>query len=425
MFRSQWPGMGIVLLVGSLTLGGCGSADPKPQGTMAPPSVQVKAVERRDVSLSSEWIASMDGYVNAQIQPHVSGYLIRQNYREGSVVRRGDVLFEIDPRPFQAALDQGRAQLQQAQAQLAQAKAQVSQTQAQVVQAQAQLEKAGQDVTRDTPLAEAKAIAQSQMDDDIQAKAGATAAVSAAQATASAAQAAVGAAQAAVSAAQAAVEQSELNLSFTKITSLVDGVAGIAQAQIGDLVSTTTVLTSVSQVDPIKVYFPISEQDYLRAQTIDSRARAASGTPLAGISLSLLLADGRLYPHPGKVLWTDRQIDTSTGTMRVAAAFPNPGNILRPGEYGKIRAVTEERHNALLVPQAGVTELQGNFQVAVVNGDNKVEIRPVKVGAQVDGNWVVTEGVSFGERVVVGGMQYALPGATVNPVAASAAAKER
>ena len=294
-----------------------------------------------------------------------------------------------------------------------------------MVQAQAQL-KSRPRPTRDTPLAEAKAIAQSRMDDDIQAKAGAAAAVSGPGHGIGLARRAVGAAQAAVSAAQAAVEQSELNLSFTKITSLVDGIAGIARAQIGDLVSTTTVLlTSVSQVDPIKVYFPISEQDYLRAQTIDSGARAASGTPLAGIALSLLLADGRLYPHPGKVLWTDRQIDTSTGTMRVAAAFPNPGNILRPGEYGKIRAVTEERHNALLVPQAGVTELQGNFQVAVVNGDNKVEVRPVKVGAQADGNWVVTEGVSFGERVVVGGMQYALPGATVNPVAASAAAKER
>jgi membrane fusion protein (multidrug efflux system) len=205
----------------------------------------------------------------------------------------------------------------------------------------------------------------------------------------------------------------------------VDGVAGIARAQIGDLVSTTTVLTSVSQVDPIKVYFPMSEQDYLRSQKIESGATAASGTPLAGISLTLLLSDGRTYPHPGKVLWTDRQIDTGTGTIRVAAAFPNPGNILRPGEYGKIRAVTEQRHDALLVPQAGVTELQGSFQVAVVNGDNKVEVRPVKVGAQVDGKWIVTEGVASGDRVVVGGLQYAVPGATVNPVASGATAKER
>ncbi len=394
-----------------LGLGGCQEAGTKTQAAAPPPpEVQVATVAQRDVSLTSEWIASMDGYVNAKIQPHVSGYLIRQNYREGAAVHQGDVLFEIDPRPFQAALNQS-------QAQLAQAKAQLAQSQAQVLQAQAQHANAGQDVVRDTPLAEAKAIAQSRLDDDLQAKAGAAAAVTAAQAT-------TAASQSAIAAAQAAVEEAELNLSFTRITSLVDGVAGIAQAQIGDLVATTTVLTSVSQVDPIKVYFPISEQDYLKAQKIGSSATASSDTPLAGVALTLLLSDGSTYPHPGKVLWTDRQIDTSTGTIRVAAAFPNPGNVLRPGQYGRVRAVTDVQHDALLVPQAGVTELQGSFQVAVVNGDNKVEIRPVKIGAQVDGNWIVTQGVALGERVVVGGMQYAQPGATVHPVAATPAAKE-
>jgi membrane fusion protein (multidrug efflux system) len=437
----KWFGSGIAVsltLAGSLAFGlsGCQSAETKSPTVSQAPAVQVATVERRDVSLTSEWIASMDGYVNAQIQPHVSGYLIRQNYREGSFVHQGDVLFEIDPRPFQVALDQSRAQLKQAQAQvtqtqaqMAQAQAQVMQTQAQVLQAQALLAKALQDVTRDTPLAEARAIAQSRLDDDLQAKAGATAAVAAAQAQAAASQSAVAAAQATVSAtqaavgaAQSAVEQAELNLSYTKISSLVDGISGIARAQIGDLVATTTVLTSVSQLDPIKAYFSISEQDYLRARKAGPGTKLAPGTPLAGAALTLLLSDGSTYPHPGQVLWTDRQIDTSTGTIRVAAAFANPGNVLRPGEYGKIRAVTEDRHDALLVPQAGVTELQGSFHVAVVSKDNKVEIRPVKIGAPFEGNWIVTEGVAFGDRVVVGGLQYALPGATVNPVAAPIAA---
>jgi membrane fusion protein (multidrug efflux system) len=403
-----------ILFMGFLLcgMGGCRSAaDTIPQGSATPPpTVEVTAVEQRDVTLTSEWIASMDGYVNARIQPHVSGYLIRQNYREGSFVRKGDVLFEIDPRPFQAALDQSRAQAGQAKSQLAQARAQV-------VQAQAQLGKTEQDVGRDTPLAQARAIAQSRLDDDIQAKAGASAAVAAALAT-------VTACQSAVAAAEAAGEQAELNVSFTKITSLVDGVAGLAQAQIGDLVETTTVLTSVSQVDPIKVYFSISEQDYLHGQKPGIPKGVDTSTPLAGVPLTLVLSDGSTYPRSGKVLWTDRQIDTSTGTIRVAAAFPNPGNVLRPGEYGKVHAITESRRNALLVPQAGVTELQGNYQVAVVNQANKVEIHQVKVGAQVESKWVVTQGVAAGDRVVVGGLQRANPGITVNPVPASTAPKE-
>jgi membrane fusion protein, multidrug efflux system len=389
MARSIWLRSCIVPLTLQLFIGlsGCRSDAQNPQAAGTPPTVQVAKVGQRDVSLTSEWIATMDGYVNAQIQSHVSGYLIRQDYREGSVVRKGELLFEIDPRPFQATLDQSQAQLAQAEAQ--------------VNQSQAQLAKATQDVARDTPLAEAKAIAQSQLDDDLQAKAGAAAAVAAAQS--------------AVAAAKAAVEQAKLNLSFTRITSMVDGVAGIAQAQIGDLVATTTVLTSVSQVDPIKVYFPISEQDYLRAQKLRPAGSDGQAPPLAGVPLTLVLADGSVYPHPGKVLWTDRQMDTSTGTIRVAAAFPNSSNILRPGEYGRVRAVTEMRHNALLVPQAGVTELQGTFQAAVVGSDNKVRIQNLQVGSQVGPNWIVTQGISPGERVVVGGIQYARQGATVNP----------
>ncbi len=393
MLRSGWLRSCILFPLMPLlaVVSGCRSDAQNAQAAANPPRVQVARVSRRDVSLSTEWVATMDGYVNAQIQSHVSGYLIRQDYREGSVVSKGQLLFEIDPRPFQATLDQSEAQL--------------AQVQAQVVQAQAQLAKAAQDVARDTPLAEAKAIAQSQLDDDLQAKAGAAAAVAAFQSG--------------VAAAKAAVEQAQLNLSFTKITSMVDGVAGIAQAQIGDLVATTTVLTSVSQVDPIKVYFPISEQDYLRAEKLRTGGSTGQAPPLAGIPLTLVLADASVYPHSGKVLWTDRQVDPSTGTIRVAAAFPNPGNVLRPGAYGRVRAVTEMHHDALLIPQAAVTELQGTFQVAVVGSDNRVKIQNVQMGSQVGSDWVVNQGISPSDRVVVGGMQYARQGAAVSPEAVS------
>jgi RND family efflux transporter MFP subunit len=397
MLRSRSVRANLLLLTffASLSFSGCGSDAQKNSqaGAPPPPTVQVATVQQRDVALTSEWIASMDGFVNSQIQPHVTGYLIHQNYREGSVVHKGELLFEIDPRPFQAALDQSKAQLVQAEAQ--------------VVQAQAQLAKTQQDVTRDTPLAEAKAIAQSQMDDDLQAKNGAAAAVASSQAN--------------VGAARAAVETNELNLSYTKIVSLVDGVAGIALAQVGDLVSPTTLLTSVSQVNPIKVYFPMGEQDYLKAQKIHISGKAGQVLPLEGVPLTLLLADGSTYPSSGKVLWTDRQVDTSTGTIRVAAAFPNPSGVLRPGEYGRVRAVTENRHNAILVPQAGVTELQGTFQAAVVGADNKVTIQNIQVGSEVGADWIVMQGLNVGDRVVVGGMQYARPGATVTPVPVPAA----
>jgi membrane fusion protein, multidrug efflux system len=393
--RSQYLRSGLFILMAGILLAttSCsGNSPANAQVQMPPPTVQVAVVERRPVALTTEWIATLDGFVNAEIQPHVSGYLVRQNYREGAFVRKGEVLFEIDPRPFQAALDQVKGQL--------------AQSQAQVAQAQAQLVKASQDVTRDAPLAEARAIAQSQLDNDLQAKAGA--------------EAAVAAARAAVTAAQAAVEQADLNMSFTQIVSLVDGIAGIAKAQVGDLVATNTLLTSVSQVDPIKAYFPMSEQDYLRAQKIGSRADSLQSTPLKGIPLTLVLADGSTFPHQGEVLWTDLQVDPSTGTIRVAAAFPNPGNILRPGGYGRVRAVTEKRADALLVPQAAIVELQGVNQVAVVESDNKVKIQNVQLGSEVEGSWVVNQGLGEGDRVVVGGMQYARDGATVNPVQADA-----
>jgi len=337
-----------------------------------PPEVKVVPVEQRDVPIVSEWVATLDGYVNAMIQPQVIGYVIKQNYKEGSAVRRGDVLFEIDPRPFQALLDQAKAQL---------------------AQAQAQLGKTQLDVDRDTPLAKERAIAQSQLDNDIQANL---------------------AAKAAVQAAEAQVEQAQLNLGFTHVTSLVDGIAGIAQIQLGNLVSTSTVLTSVSQVDPIKVYFPISEQEYLRlAERINSQIQLE--VPKDAPSLDLVLADGTVYPQKGHILLTDRQVDVGTGSIRIVSAFPNPKHFLRPGQFGRVRAATYTRTGALLVPQRAVAELQGTFQVAVVGADNKVSIRNVKVGERVGSEWILDDGVKPGELVVVEGVQKARDGATVNP----------
>ena len=353
-------------------LAGCGgvkaSAPPA-----KPPEVEVIAVAEKNVPITSEWTTTLDGYVNAQIQPRVSGYLIRQNYKEGTRVRQGEVLFEIDARPFVAALNGAKGQL---------------------AQAEAQLGKAEQDVKRDTPLAEAKAIAQSQLDNDIQAQL---------------------AAKAAVQSAKAAVEQAILNLEWTKVTSLVDGIAGIAQTQIGNLVSPTTVLTTVSKVDPIKAYFNVSEQEYM----LPKLKLNASQDPWKGISLKLMLSDGSIYSHPGSFLLADRQVDPSTGTIRVVGVFPNPGNILRPGQFGRVVAETGRRKSALLVPQRAVTELQGGYQLAVVGDDNKVNIRPVKIGAGIGSQRIIEDGLKSGERVVVEGLQKVKDGTLVVPKAAA------
>ena len=337
---------------------------------MAPPEVEVATVLQRDVPIYSEWVATLDGYVNAQIQPQVTGYIIQQNYKEGSFVRKGQTLFRIDPRPFQAILDQAKAQL---------------------AQAQANLGKTQLDVDRDTPLAKERAIAQSQLDNDIQANL---------------------AAKAAVKAGEAQVEEAELNLGFTNVTSLVDGIAGIAQVQIGNLVSPTAVLTSVSQVNPIKAYFPISEQEYMHfAERII--AHNQQEVPSDAPPFALVLADGSVYPYKGTLLLTDRQIDVTTGSIRVVCAFPNPKNILRPGQFGRVRAAGDVRPGALLVPQRAVTELQGSYQVAVVGSDNKVSVQAVKVGERVDSLWIVESGVKPGESVIVEGLQKVRDGATV------------
>jgi membrane fusion protein (multidrug efflux system) len=345
------------------------------------PEVRVAPVIQRDVPVHSEWVATLDGYVNAQIRPQVSGYIIKQDYKEGSLVRKGQVLFEIDPRVFKATLDRARGDL---------------------AQAQAQLGKSTLDVERDTPLAEAKAIAKSQIDNEIQAKLGA---------------------QAAVESGRAVVEQAELNLEFTKVTSLVDGIAGVAQVQMGNLVGPSFILTSVSQVDPIKAYFPISEQEYLHAQRKSSAASGGHAISFFGNSLELVLSDGSVFPQKGKILLADRQVDPNTGTIRIVAAFPNPGNVLRPGQYGRVRVETSIRKGALLLPQVAVAQLQGSYQVAVVGGDHKVSMRTVKPSEKVGTMWVIDEGLKLGEQVVVEGQQKLREGTLVDPKPASVSAE--
>jgi len=338
-----------------------------------PPEVEVAPVVQEDVPLYTESIATLDGYVNAQIQPQVTGYLMKQNYREGTVVSEGDILFEIDPRPFEASLQQAKGQL---------------------AQTEAQLTKTGLDVARDTPLAKASAIPQAQLDNDIQANE---------------------AAQAMVAAAKAQVEQAQLNLGFTKVRSLVRGVAGLAKGQIGDLVGPTSVLTTVSQVDPIKAYFALSEQEYLKFATrINAVSQGTRGPQLHRI-LELILSDGTTYPRKGWFVLADRQVDEKTGTIRLAGAFENPGGILRPGMFGRVRAITGVDKGALLVPQRAVVETQGSYSVIVVNSNNQASVRPVKMGQRVGQMWVITDGVKPGEQVIAEGIQKAREGVTVHP----------
>ena len=339
----------------------------------APLVVEVTPVIQKDEPLEGEWVGTLEGYVNAQIQPHVSGYLIRQDYQEGGFVRQGQVLFEIDPRPFQAALDQAKGQLAQAEAQMANAEL---------------------NVKRDVPEAEAHAIPQSQLDNDTQALRGA---------------------QATVEANQAAVEQASLNLGYTKVLSLIDGIAGINTVQVGNLVGPSTVLTAVSQVSPIKVYFPISEQEYLRMSdggapgTVDWLAHASR------LPLQLILADGNTYAYPGKIVFADRQVNSQTGTIQIVGEFPNSKNLLRPGQYARVRALTGYLPKALLVPQSAVNQVQGSYQVVVLDTDNRIQIRNVQVGPTVGTLWVITTGVKPGERVVTAGIDKVRDGQVVKP----------
>ena len=381
----------------------------------SPPEVQVVQVEQKDVPIYSEWIGTLDGMVNAEIKAQVTGYLLKQDYSEGSFVRKGQLLFEIDARPLQAALDQANGDLAKAEGQLAQADAQLLQANAQLAQAEANQGKTQLDVNRFVPLAKEKAITDQELDNAVQSNLAAKALVKAANAGVETAKAAILAAKAQVKTAKAAVQTAQLNLGFTKITSLIDGVAGVARAQVGDLVSPSgQALTTVSTVDPIKVYFTASEQEWLdwnrRFPTEASRVAQRKLLPL-----ELILANGNTYPHEGFIYLSDREVNQSTGTIRIGGTFPNPENILRPGGYGRIRAATNIREGALLVPQRAVTELQGSYQVAVVGTDNKVSIRTVKVGNLTGNMWIIEEGLKPGERVVAEGVQKVHAGALVNP----------
>jgi RND family efflux transporter MFP subunit len=351
------------------------------------PAVEVVQVEQKDVPIYGEWIGTLDGLTNADVRAQVTGYLLRQDYQEGTFVKKGQLLFEIDPRSFKAALDQSEGQLAQAKAILANAQA---------VQVRTEL-----DVNRYTPLAREQAASQQDLDNAVQNNLAAKATVETAQAQ--------------IKTDEAAVETTKINLDFTRLTSPIDGIAGQAQLQVGALVNLGSgVVTSVSTVDPIKVYFTIGEPQYLawrqRFPTEVSRQAADKN-----LRLELILADGSTYVHQGTFYFADRQVNESTGAIRIAGLFPNPGNILRPGGYGKVRAVIRTQHDALLVPQRAVSELQGGFQVAVVNSQNQVSIRQVTVGDHVGSQWVIADGLKPGERVIVEGLQKVRAGTQVSP----------
>src|SRR5579872_1741886 len=392
-----------------VALSGCSgttSAATAPQ--MQAPEVEVARVEQRDVPISREWIGTLDGMVNAAIKAQVTGYLLTQDYTEGSFVKKGQLLFEIDPRPFQAALEQAQGQLSQANGQLAQAKAQLVQSEAQLAQAQANQHRTQLDVDRYVPLAKQQAITQQDLDNATQNNLSAKAQVDSAVAQIETAKAQIQAAGASVEAAKAAVEAARVNLGFTYLTSPIDGIAGKAQVQIGNLVSPAGgTITTISTLEPVKAEFTVSEQEYL------TFTRHASD--LGKLQLDLILADGSVYPHKGRFLFADRQVDQTTGAILLTAQFPNPGNILRPGQYAKVRAIVGMQPNALLVPQRAVTEMQGNYLVAVVNDDNKVEMANVKVGDRVGSLWMISDGLKAGQRVVADGSMKVRPGVPVSP----------
>ena len=352
------------LLFGMLVVAGCAKEKPAPP---PPPTVEVTTVTVQDVPIYKEWIGALDGNINAVIRPQVTGYLVKQNYREGELVKKGQVLFEIDPRTFQASLDQAKGQLAQQQARYDTSKA---------------------NLARIKPLAAKNAVSQKDLDD----------------ATGSELSS-----RSSVETAQAALENAQLNLSFTKITSPVDGIAGIAKTQLGNLVgpSSSQELTTVSSVNPIKAFINVSEREYL--------AGRESNQNVENIPLELILADGSVYPHKGKFSLADRQVDPTTGTLKVGTLFVNQNSLLRPGQYGRVRAVMGIRKAALLVPQRAVTELQGKYLVAVVKADNTAELRPVNVAEVVGSLWVITEGLKPGEKIIVEGIQKVRPGSPVNP----------
>ena len=365
-----------LLILLALTLVHC-----KGETASAPPvpvrQVEVAEVIQKDVPIFSEWIGTTDGLVNAEIRSQVSGYLLTRDYREGGAVKKGDILFQIDPRKFQAALGQAAGDLKRAQARLT---------------------KTTLDVARNEPLAKEGAISLKEFQDSVQANQ---------------------AAAAEVESAKAAVEQARLNLEWTKVLAPINGVVGIAKAQVGDLIDANSTLTSMSTLDPLRVYFPISEQEYLKLSGLMEQRYQEKVDPTKvrkDARIEMVLSNGEVYPHKGWFFLADRQVDVKTGTIRVAALFPNPGNVMRPGQYAKIRVSVTLRQGALLVPQRAVSELQGSYQVGVVTPENKVEIRPVTVGERIGSQWIIAKGLKPGEKVVVEGLQKLKAGDSVRPL---------
>lgn len=382
-----WIGGALCLVVVALIIGAMRPkrvSGAQPGGT---PIVEVVPIARKNVQIFGEWIGTLDGLVNADVRAQVTGYLLQQGYQEGSFVKKGALLFQIDPRPFQAALDQAQGQLAQATATLANAKA---------VQGRTQL-----DVDRYTPLAKEQAASQQDLDNSVQNNLAAKATVETDKAQ--------------IKTYEAAVETAKINLDFTRLVAPIDGIAGQAQLQVGALVSPASgAVTTVSTLDPVKVFFTVSEPEYLawrRRFPTDATLEAADKQ----LHLHLILADGSTYSYEGKFYFADRQVNEATGAIRLAALFPNPDNILRPGGYAKVRAVVRTQNNALLVPQRAVSDLQGSYQVAVVDDQNKVSIRPIEVGDRVGSDWIISKGLKPGERVVAEGVQQVRAGMQVNP----------
>ena len=409
LLRSFRPAF-FLILVTALVISGCQKEEKA--GPPPPPIVEVAEVASKDVPIFAEWVGTLDGLVNATIRAQVQGYLIQRNYQEGDFVRKGQVLFEIDPRQFQAAVEQAKAILKQAQGVVAQTKSSLERSKSEVDVQDARWVTAKANLARVKPLSEQNALSQKDLDDAVGMELSTRSAVDAAKSGVAVAEANIVAAEAQVLAAQASLEKAQLNLSFTKITSPIDGIAGIAKTQIGNLVGPGSVeeLTTISTIDPIKCYIAASEQEYMRAEEV-RRKHPGQGR----IPLELILSDGSTYPKKGEFAFADRQVDVRTGTIRVGTLFPNPQGILRPGQFGRLRAEIGIKKNALAIPQRAVSEVQGRYVVAVVGPENKVAIKPVKVGQRVGQLWVIDEGLKAGEKVVAEGIQKVRDGMTVSP----------
>ena len=405
------------VLMSLMILGGTGCEKKKQSTVEAPLDVEVTPVVQQDVPVTKSWVATLTGLINSDIRAEVNGYLIQQSYVNGAFVRKGALLFQIDPRPFQAALEQAKANLNQTKGVLDEAKATLEEAKANQQRAEADEENTAIHVARYTPLAKESAISQQELDNAIQANLAGKAQVKAMKAAVRTAAAAIEADTAAEAAAAAAVETARINLGFTRIVSLIDGVAGIANVQVGDLVGPQDPkpLVTVSTADPILAQFAVSEQDYLSSMSRPGRTTAEDEAVLRKLKFELVLANGQVYPRKGTYYAINREVGVRTGAINIQAQFPNPNNVLRPGGFGDIRVVVNVQHGALLVPQRALSELQGQYMAAVVGTDNKISLRSVKAGEKSGSMWVILDGLKPGERVVANGVQNLKEGMQVNP----------